>query len=96
MPRHPPRLLIPALALITLIVLSPSLATALPLGATLRSAAESPEATPGLFSRLWGFLTAIWENGSILDPNGTNAASGPDPTTATTDNGSGLEPDGRP
>lgn len=93
MPRSPSRLRLPALALIALVFLVPALATALPPDARVLSAVERPEATPGLLSQLWGFLSALWaENGSILEPDGA-----PKPNTADSgDNGSGLEPDGRP
>lgn len=96
MPRLPSRLLVPALTLIALLFLTPTHATALPLGTILSSAAESPEATPGLFSRLWGFLSAVWANGPGLEPNGATAgaASGSEPNAATGDNGSILEPNG--
>jgi hypothetical protein len=94
MPRSPSRLLIPAVALVALVFLSPSLATASPQDATLRSAAERS----GLFTKLWDLLSAVWANGSILDPNGTgpSASSGPgtEPNAPTGDNGPGLDPDG--
>jgi len=98
MPRPPSRLLIPTLALIALLFLTPTLATAFPQGATLRSAAERPEAAPGLFSKLWELLSAIWANGAGLEPDGANVAPGTEPNSSGTtgDNGAGLEPDGRP
>lgn len=92
------RLLVPALALIAFISLTPTYAAALPLGTTFLSAAESPEAVPGLFSKLWGLLSAVWANGSALEPDGANvgpsSGSGTDPDTATGDNGPGLDPNG--
>src|SRR5262245_8400429 len=99
MPRPPSRLLIPTLALFALLFLAPTLANAFPQDATLRSAAERAEDTPGLFAKLWGLLSAAWSNGSILEPNGTGsgASSGPgsDPAEASSgDNGSILEPNG--
>ena len=101
MPRPPSRLLLPAVALVTLISLSPSLAAALPLGQPGLSADERAEGTPGLFAKLWELLSAVWANGSILDPNGTGsgASSGPGsvPAEASSgDNGSILDPNGRP
>lgn len=94
MPRSPSRLL-PALALVTLVLVSPTRATALPQSATLRSVAEHSEG-PGLISRLWDVLFAVWTTGSILDPDGPNAG-GAEPIEANSgDTGSGLDPDGRP
>jgi hypothetical protein len=100
MPRRPARPLVPALALITLVFLAPTLATALPHGgeAALR-AAERPQAGQSLFAKAWTLLSALWaENGSILEPDGAGASSGTGTPNATTtgDNGSGLEPNGRP
>jgi hypothetical protein len=98
MPRHLLRPLVPVLALLALLVLSPALATAQPPGKPILSA-ERPEPAPGLFSQLWGLLSALWsENGSLLDPNGASATgSGTEPDATTTgDNGSLLDPDGRP
>jgi hypothetical protein len=99
MPRSPSHFRLPALALIALVFLAPALATALPPDARILSAAERPEATPGLLSQLWGFFSSLWsENGSILDPNGTprpSSGSGNEPASADSgDNGSGLEPNG--
>ena len=87
------RFLVPVLALIALVFLVPALATALPQGPVIPSVAERQEATPGLFSQLWSFLSALWsETGSILEPDGN-----PKPNAASSgDTGSGLEPDGRP
>ncbi len=93
MSRHSTRLLLPTLALIALTLLTPTLATAFPQGATLRSAAERPDATPGLLDKLWDLLSAVWTTGSGLDPNG--AASGIEPSAASTgDTGSILDPNG--
>ena len=91
MPRNPTRPLLPTFTLIALFLLAPTLATAFPQDATLRSA-EHSAATPGLFARIWGLLSAVWENGSALEPDGANA----DPSTdgATGNNGPGLDPDG--
>ena len=95
MPRPPSRLLIPTLALIALLFLTPTLATAFPQGAPLRSAAERAEAAPGLVSKLWALLSAIWANGAGLEPNGANAAPGTAPNSGTTnETGPGLDPDG--
>ena len=93
MPRHPTRPpVILTLALLTLILLAPAHAKALPQGHALHSAAEHPQAAPGLLSQLWSFLSTIWsENGSILDPDGASASSEPGG-----DNGSILDPDGHP
>src|SRR6185436_2098825 len=91
------RLLVPALALIALGFLVPALATALPQGEAVLSAAERPEATPGRLSQLWRLLSVLWsENGSILAPNGSHggptSGSGTAPTASTGDTGAGLEP----
>ncbi len=95
MPRHPTRPpFILILALLTLLLLAPPHAKALPLGHTNSSAAEHPQAVPGLFSQLWSFLAALWEeNGSGLDPNGATASASSDPGS---ENGSILDPNGRP
>ncbi len=90
MPRLPSRL---TLVLVALVFLSPTLATAFPQGADLRSASERPEAAPGLFSRIWGLLSAVWATGSVLEPDGASAASGTEPSDAT-DTGSILDPNG--
>jgi hypothetical protein len=93
MRRRPSRLLVPALALIALAFLFPTFASALPQREAVLSAAERPEAGPGLFSKIQGLLSVLWaETGSGLDPNGTG--SGPN-TASTGDTGSGLDPDGR-
>jgi hypothetical protein len=93
MPRSPSRLLLPAVALVALIFLSPSLSTAFPEDMALRSA-EHSDATPGLFAKLWGLLSAVWTTGSGLEPDGANAG-GTDPNAAGSDDtGSGLDPDG--
>lgn len=84
MPRRPTRPLLLALLLLGLAVLP-------------ASAAERPEATPGLFSQLWSlFSDFLSENGSILEPNGASGenGSGLDPNGANGDNGSGLDPNG--
>jgi hypothetical protein len=99
MPRHSTRLLVPALALIALGFLVPTLATALPQGEAVLSAAERPEAAPGRLSQLWSLLSVLWsENGSILEPNGAHAGptsgSGTAPNESTGDTGAGLEPNG--
>ena len=84
MSRHPSRLLVPVLVLLTLFLLVPGGATAQPWGESVLSAAERPEATPGLFSQFWSLLSTLCsDNGPGLDPNG-----------ATGDTGSGLEPNG--
>jgi len=100
MPRKPTCPLLPTLALVALVLLTPTLATALPQGATIRSAAERAEAIPSLLSKLWSLLSTVWANGSGLEPNGTgsdpSSGLGIEPDAATGDNGSILEPDGRP
>ncbi len=96
MPRNLTRPLLPTLTLLALVLLTPTLATALPQGATIRSAAERAEATPGLFAKLWDLLSAVWATGSILEPDGASGA--PEPGTdfgaAIGDTGSILEPNG--
>jgi hypothetical protein len=97
MSRHPTRLLLPTLALIAFTLLNPTLATAFPQDTTLRSAAEHSAAAPGLFSKLWGLLSAVWATGSILEPNGSGASAAPgtEPNGGSSgDTGSGLEPNG--
>jgi hypothetical protein len=99
MPRFRSRLLIPALALITLGFLFPALARALPVGDAALSVAERHEAAPGRLFQLWSLLSALWsENGSILEPNGAHAGStlgsGTAPNASTGDTGAGLEPNG--
>lgn len=102
MPRPSSRLLVPTLALIALVLLFPALATALPQGEAILSAAERHETGPGLFSKLWGLLSVLWdETGSVLEPDGGGSGggsgAGPESGAASSgDNGSGLEPDGRP
>jgi hypothetical protein len=93
----PPSRLLPTLALLALVLVTPALATALPQSAPLRSATERAEAAPGLFAKLWELLSAVWTTGSILDPNGTSGAVGPgsDPDIGSVgDTGSGLDPNG--
>ena len=78
MSRHPSRLLVPVLALLTLFLLLPGGATAQPWGESVLSSAERPEATPGLFSQLWSLLSALWaETGPGLDPDGATGDTGP-------------------
>jgi len=94
MPRRPKRLLVPALALIALVVLFPALTTAAPhQGEAVRAPAERHESAPSLFNQLRSLLSLLWENGSGLDPNGGKPGA-PNATTSG-DNGSILEPDGR-
>jgi hypothetical protein len=100
MPRRPARPLVPALALITLVFLTPALAIAMPHGgeAALR-AAERPQASPSLFTKAWSLLSALWaETGSVLEPNGGAGASSGAGTgfnaASTGDTGSVLEPNG--
>ena len=95
MPRRPTRPFLLVLLLLGLTVLPP--AAALPLGAPGLSAAERPEAAPGLFSQLWSLFSDLWsENGPGLDPNGASGKNGPglEPNGANGDNGSILEPNG--
>jgi hypothetical protein len=94
-------LLGPALALITLTVLYPSLATARPQREAVRVPAERRAvAAPSLLSKLRDLLTILWaETGSIPAPDGATAGassgSGAEPNPATTvDTGSGLDPNG--
>ena len=99
MPRHPKRLLIPILALLALVFLLPTLATAQPHhGEAVPVAAERPAAGPSFFSKIRSLLSVLWaETGSGLDPNGTGTgpSSGSGTNAAGTgDNGSGLEPNG--
>lgn len=99
MPRLPARLFSPFIILLVLTFASTPFATALPLGQPGRSVAERSEATPSLFSKLLDFLSAVWVNGSGLEPDGVSAGpspgSGTDPNSGTNgDNGSGLEPNG--
>jgi hypothetical protein len=97
MPQLPKRLLVPTLALIALVLLLPTLATAQPQREALRSPAEHTAAVPSLFAEIRSFLSILWaENGSVLEPDGRSSAVGSETNTATTgDNGSVLEPDGR-
>jgi hypothetical protein len=94
-PRHPARPLILApFALIAFLVLTPSLATAQPprvssSPATATSTAHS-ETTFPLLANLRSLFSALWKNGSGLEPNGR-----PGPVTTAGDTGSILEPDGR-
>ena len=94
MPRIPTRLL--TLPLLGLLILSPTFATAQPQGKAVLSASERPEAGPNFLSRLSSLLSTVWATGSILDPDGSGANSGPgtNPNVATGDTGSGLDPDG--
>jgi hypothetical protein len=100
MPRRPARPLVSALVLITLVSLTPALATALPHGreAALQ-AVERPQAGQNLFAKAWTLLSALWaETGSGLEPNGgagasSGAGTGPD-AASNGDTGSGLEPNG--
>ena len=95
MPRHPARVLIPVLAFVALVVLSPTRASALPWVDTSLSAAERREAAPGFLSRVWDLLSVVWaENGPGLDPNGAKAFVPEPEAGATGDNGPGLEPNG--
>lgn len=97
-PRHPARPLILApLALITLLVLTPSLATAQPprvssSTATTTSATHSETTFPLLTNlrSLFSSFSILLKNGSGLEPDGR-----PGPVTTTGDTGSGLDPDGR-
>ncbi len=94
MPRRPKRLLVPVLALIALVALFPALTTAAPRqGEAGRAPAEHHEFAPSLFTQFQSLLSLLWENGSILEPDGGKPIA-PHATTSG-DNGSGLEPDGR-
>ena len=96
MPRRPNRLRVPTLALIaltTLLVAFPALTLAAPHQAeALRASAEHHQAAPALFFRLRSLLAALWETGSILEPNGGKPGA-PNATTSG-DTGSILEPNG--
>lgn len=95
MPRNPTRPLLPTITLSALVLLAPTLATAFPKNATLRSATELSAATPGLFAKLWDLLSAVWANGTGLEPNGaTGPGSSTEPNAGTGDTGPGLEPNG--
>jgi hypothetical protein len=100
MPRRPSRPLVPALALIALVLLPPALATALPHGGeTALRAAERPQAGPSLFAKAWTLFSALWaETGSVLEPDGAGASSAGGTANAASTGGTGsvLEPDGRP
>lgn len=93
MSRHAKLHRIIGLSLIVLVFLLPALATAQPhQGKAALSAAARPEAGPSLFAKLRILLSVLWENGSILEPDGTGTKPA---AAAAGDNGSGLEPDGR-
>jgi hypothetical protein len=97
MPRRPAHRL--ALALVTTLLLIPTLATARPTQKnSIQSPPKRPAAAPDLLTRLQGFLSALWaENGSILDPNGSTNGTSPtsEPgTQPTSDTGSILDPNG--
>jgi len=96
MPRRPKHLRVPALALITLVALIvafPALTTAAPRQAeALRAPVERHESAPTLFAHLRSLLAALWETGSILEPNGGKPGA-PNATTSG-DTGSILEPNG--
>jgi hypothetical protein len=94
MPKRSTRHALPAIliTLFTLTLLPPALATTRPLRTeqAARPAAERVEAGRGLLAQLRELLSVLWaENGSGLEPDGTNTTSG-----TTGDNGSGLEPNG--
>ena len=94
MPRRLKRLLVPALALIALVVFFPALTTAAPhQGEAVRAPAERHEAAPSLFAQLRSLLGLLWETGSGLEPDGGKPGA-PNATTSG-DTGSGLEPNGR-
>ena len=97
MPRHQKRLLIPILALLALVFLLPTLATAQPHHEeAVPAAAERPAAGPSFFSKIRSLLSVLWaETGSGLDLNGTGTSSGSGTNAAGTgDTGYGLEPNG--
>lgn len=90
MPRRPKRLSV--LALIALVFLLPALATAQPhLREDVPAAAAGHDAGPSLLAQLWSLLSVLWQNGSILDPDGR---PGPGAATTAGDTGSGLDPNG--
>jgi len=63
-----------------------------PEGAGRRIATTSP-APWQLLSQAWGFVVSLWEEGGcILDPSGLSTSA---PTVAPTEEGCGLDPDGR-
>jgi hypothetical protein len=91
--RYPNRLVVPVLVAVLFV---PALATARPLPKNGVHTASKRPAELSILSRLQGLLSALWaETGSILEPNGsdsgTSSSSGTKPTS---DNGSGLEPNG--
>jgi hypothetical protein len=95
MPRYPTRLLTPAL--IAALFLAPTLATARPINKD--AALSAPKRLVGsssVLSKIGALLSALWaENGSGLDPNGTDAGTNSTPGTKPAgDNGSGLDPNG--
>jgi hypothetical protein len=96
MPRRPNRLRVPTLALIALVafvVAFPALTTAAPRQSeALRAPAGRHQAAPSLFAHLRSLLALLWENGSILEPNG--GKPGAPSATTSGDNGSILEPNG--
>lgn len=93
MSRNPKPHRILVLALLALTFLLPTLAAAQPHPReAVPAAAVRPDASPSLLAQLRSLLSALWQNGSGLEPNGR---PGPGPVTTAGDNGSGLEPDGR-
>jgi hypothetical protein len=79
------------------------LATFLLIPAALAAEPTRAERQPdrGFIAQAWTFLMSLWsDNGSGLDPDGAQTDNGPglDPNglTANGDNGSILDPSGRP
>lgn len=97
MSRNSTRLLIPAL--LGLLFLVPTLAIARPGHQRSVPSTEGQKVAPGLLQE---FLSVLWaEQGSILDPNGADSGTGSGDGTgekpaSSGDNGSILDPDGRP
>ena len=93
MSRQPHRILV--LALFAIVFLLPALATAQPhpRGALSAATARHDAGPSFLLAQLRSLLSVLWQNGSILDPDGRPVPN--PPATTAGDTGSGLDPDGR-
>jgi hypothetical protein len=94
MPRYANRVLVPVLLAV---LFAPAFAAARPVQKNgIHAASKRPRPEVRILSRLQGLLSALWaETGSILEPNGSDSgASSSSGTKPTSDNGSGLEPNG--
>lgn len=102
MPRYSTRLFGPALLVLALLLLPGQATAGLDRQHSVIPAAERREPAPSLLFKLRDFLSALWaKNGSILDPNGggtgtSSGGSSGDKPANSGDNGSILDPDGRP